>query len=355
MFHGPVPTVRLIRSARVGVPIYGLGDASGAGYGSAFADDTSIWYFYGVWGPDTQDSSSNYRELRNLTEGIELGVQSGRLQDCELYIFTDNTTTEAAYYKGNSDNRALFELVVCLLRVDMSGGLRLHITHIAGTRMIASGVNGLSRGNLTEGLLLQPMPSSFSTFVPLHLSAMQRSPALLSWVRSWIPFRGIQPLTPEGWFVQGHGVTGKGSSLPGGGWDPELSKHHWFLWDPPPATAGAAVEELSASRHKCPYLNHVFLCPRLFTQYWQKRLFKVADIILELPPGVMPFWPAEMHEPFLVALTLRFATVFPWQLRQHPGLLDLGREVQEVWRRLAQHDRHLLCQLCRFPSTLERM
>jgi hypothetical protein len=234
MFQGPIPTVRLIRPTRLGVVIYGLGDASGAGYGSAFANDTTIWYYLGVWGADAEDSSSNFRELRNLTDAIELGVQSGRLQDCELFIFTDNTTAEAAYYKGNSDNRALFELVVRLRRLDMAGGLRLHITHIAGTRMIASGVDGLSRGNLTEGLLLQPTPASFSSFVPLHMSAIQRSPALLPWVQSWVPFGGIQPLSPDDWFVQGHGITGAGSALPDGGWDPELSKHHWFLWDPPP-------------------------------------------------------------------------------------------------------------------------
>jgi len=167
MFQGAVPAVRLLRPTKMEVAVYGIGDASGAGYGSAFADDNSIWSCYGVWGPDAEDASSNFRELCNLTEAIEYGVQTGRLKDCELFIFTDNTTAEAAYYKGNSDSRALFELVVRLRRLDMVGGLRLHVVHIAGTRMIASGVDGLSRGNLTEGLLLQPTPTSFCSFVPL--------------------------------------------------------------------------------------------------------------------------------------------------------------------------------------------
>jgi hypothetical protein len=355
MFQGAVPAVRLLRPTKMEVAVYGIGDASGAGYGSAFADDNSIWSCYGVWGPDAEDASSNFRELCNLTEAIEYGVQTGRLKDCELFIFTDNTTAEAAYYKGNSDSRALFELVVRLRRLDMVGGLRLHVVHIAGTRMIASGVDGLSRGNLTEGLLLQPTPTSFCSFVPLHLSAIQRSPALLHWLRSWVPFRSISPLSPEDWFTQGHGLTGQGRSLPGGGWEPELSPHRWYLWDPPPAAAGAAVEELSASRHKRPHLNHVFLCPRLLTQYWRKRLYKVADIVLELPPGALNAWPLEMHEPLLIALTLRFATVFPWQLRQSPPILALGREVQDLWRNSSQHDRPILCQLCRLPATLERL
>jgi len=115
------------------------------------------------------------------------------------------------------------------------------------------------------------------------------------------------------------------------------------------------VEELSSSRHKRPHLNHVFICPRLFTQYWRKCLYKVADIILELPPGTIPEWPVNMHEPLLVALTLRFATVPPWQLRLSSSFLALGWAVQDMWRRKAKHDRHLLRQLCCFPSTLECM
>jgi hypothetical protein len=60
-----------------------------------------------------------------------------------------------------------------------------------------------------------------------------------------------------------------------------------------------------------------------------------------------------MHEPLLIALTLRFAVVPPWQLRQSPTLLESGRQVQEVWRNQAEHDGYLLRKLCRLPSTLE--
>ena len=355
MFRGDYPTIRMLRPSRTGVAVYGIGDASGAGYGSAFTNTSDLWFCFGVWGPDADDVTSNFRELRNLTEAVELGVQTGRLQDCELFIYTNNTTAEGAYYKGNSDSRALFDLVVRLRRLDMAGGLRLHMSHIAGTRMIASGVDGLSRGNLSEGLLLQPSPSAFSSFVPLHLSALARSPSLLTWLRAWIPYRGISPLSPTDWYIQGHGLSGKGRALPDGGWDPELSSHKWFLWDPAPAAAGAAVEELGASRHKGPHLNHVFLCPRLLTQYWRKRLSRLADIVLELPPGAIPEWPLAMHEPLLIALTLRFTTVSPWQLRQSPAILELGRQVQGVWHDQVQHDQYLLHKLCRLPATLEAL
>jgi len=353
MFQGEVPSIRILRPTRMAVAVYSIGDASGAGYGTAFANESSIWFCFGVWGSDADNSSSNFRELRNLTEAVEHGVQSGRLQDCELFIYTDNSTAEAAFYKGNSDSRALFDLVVRLRWLYMTSGLQLHVSHTAGTRMIASGIDGLSRGNASEGLMLQPSATAFGSFVPLHLSAIQCSPDLLPWLRSWIPFRGITPLSPTDWFVQGHGLTGRGTATLAGGWDPELSPHRWFLWDPAPAAAGAAVEELEVSHHKRPHLNHVFICPRLFTQYWRKWLYKIADVVLELPLGIIVAWPAEMHEPLLVALTLCFATVYPWQLRQSSAVLELGRQVQSLWRNQAQHDRPLLRQLCGLPATLE--
>ena len=218
--------------------------------------------------------------------------------------------------------------------------------------MIASGIDGLSRGNASEGLMLQPSATAFGSFVPLHLSAIQCSPDLLPWLRSWILFRGITPLSPTDWFVHGHGLTGRGTATLAGGWDPELSPHRWFLWDPAPAAAGAAGEELGVSRHKRPHLNHVFICPRLFTQYWRKWLYKIADVVLELPLGIIVAWPAEMHEPLLVALTLCFATPtdedgFDWQ---PPS--DLLRHRQ------GRHGDHLICPFqcdeCHFLNIMSR-
>ncbi len=51
-----------------------------------------------------------------------------------------------------------------------------------GTRMISQGTDGLSQGNLTEGVLAGIL---MLCFVPLHLSAMDRQPKLLSWICDW--------------------------------------------------------------------------------------------------------------------------------------------------------------------------
>jgi hypothetical protein len=55
--------------------------------------------------------------------------------------------------KGHSDSKMLFDLIVWLRQVEMTGALRLHVTHIAGTRMIQQGTDGLSRSDVTEGVM----------------------------------------------------------------------------------------------------------------------------------------------------------------------------------------------------------
>ncbi len=102
---------------------------------------------------------------------------------------------EGAYYKGNTDSCLLFDLVLRLHSIDMNGQVKLHEIHVAGSRMIAQGTDGLSRGDYSSGV----MPGvPMLQFIPLHLSAMVRSAPLLPWVQSWYPLLDIQPLTPEG-------------------------------------------------------------------------------------------------------------------------------------------------------------
>jgi hypothetical protein len=90
--------------------------------------------------------TSNFRELTNLVDSIEQGVSCGELTNTELFLFTDNTTAEGAYYKGNSPSRPLFEQILRLRRLEMVATLRLHVIHVAGTQMIQQGTDGLSRG-----------------------------------------------------------------------------------------------------------------------------------------------------------------------------------------------------------------
>ncbi len=183
----------------------------------------------------------------------------------------------------------------------MTGQLRLDVLHVAGTRMIAQGTDGLSRGDYFGGIMAgHPMLS----FVPIHLDAISRTPPLLAWIQSWAPDPTVTPLSPEEWFTSGHGIIPPTTADVS--WTPLPSTQRVYLWAPAPASASVAVDELSLSRLKRPHLLHIMLCPRLCTHQWRKKLFKVADVVWELPPGRRPEWPTPMHEPLILALVLPF-------------------------------------------------
>jgi hypothetical protein len=109
---------------------YGAGDASGGGLGSAFRKRTGVIARAGLWGRDMDGSTSNFRELYNLVDAVEKECKAGRLEDAELFLFTDNSTAEAAFYRGTSSSKLLFELVLRLRKVEMKYLLQLHFgTH----------------------------------------------------------------------------------------------------------------------------------------------------------------------------------------------------------------------------------
>jgi len=351
LFSANNPPTRMMRCTRRCIAIYGFVDASAAGFGSSFElPDKSILFRHGLWGRDADSATSKFRELCNLVDAIEQGVQCGELEHTELFIFTDNTTAEGAYYKGNSDSRTLFALVLRLRRLEMSASLRLHLIYVAGTRMVQQGTDGLSRGLLTDGVFGS---DSMRFHVPLHLPAHSRHPLVLPWIQSWCPVSGITPLSPEGWFINGHGLLDTRTSGPDRTRHPVLSPASWFLWSPPPAAARAALEELAISRLKRPHLNHIVVCPRLFTSQWRRLLFKIADFVFEIPAGARPCWPLSMHEPLVVGLTLRLLSIPPFSLRQHPSLLELGRTLQGLWPYVSCDERGVLRQLCDIPLTLD--
>jgi hypothetical protein len=337
LFSSTVAPIRPIRCVHQRVAIYGFVDASTSGHGSSFAlPNGALLFRHGVWGRDTDDLSSNFRELCNLVESVEEAVLLGELDGCELFIFTDNTTAEGGYYRGNSDNRVLFSLFLRLRLLEMQYSLKLHLIHVAGTRMIQQGTDGLSRGLHTDGVFAQqPM----LWHIPLHLSALDRCPLLLTWIRTWSPCPHISPLQPEEWFTTGHG---------------QNSPPTWFLWAPAPAAARHALMELATARHKRPYHQHLFICPRLFTSRWRKMLYKIADVVIDIPPGTW-FWPSNMHEPLILGLVLRFSSVFPWLSRGQPRILELVRALRAVWTSVPGSERAILCELCTFPESLEAL
>ena len=136
-----------------------------------------------------------------------LGLE-GKLAGKEIFIFTDNMVSESVASAGSSSLEKLFDLVVRLVGcLGMRFRCSVHFIHIAGSRMIAQGSDGLSRGDLYEGVM---GGKSLLSFIPLAESAMDRSPLLKPWIQGWAASldSDVKFLTPEGWYERGHDIQG---------------------------------------------------------------------------------------------------------------------------------------------------
>ena len=324
MFSSPSPPQVNLRSKKIINVIYGFGDASGTGLGATFTCGSGFTYRIGVWGPDESDQSSNWREFTNIVESLEEEAQIGNMENSEVFMFTDNSTVESCSVKGSSSSPKLLDLIIRLRSLTSSFGIKIHVFHVAGTRMIAQGTDGVSRGYLGEGIMAgQPMES----FIPIHLSAIDRSPEVKDWIESWIPSKVIS-LSPQDWFDVGHDIDGWDMS-----WDgfmrPRLREGRVYLWTPPPFVADVAIAELRKARIKRQKSSHLFVVPKLCAPLWMKQVFKAADFVFEVPAG-RGFWKNGMHEPLLIAIIFPFLRHKPWQLRSVPKMFQVGSQLRKL-------------------------
>ena len=99
-------------------------------------------------------------------------VASGRAAGQEAFLFTDNLVFESCFYKGHSVLEKLSDVIFWIHKAHRDGCLQLHVIHVAGTQMKEWGVDGLSRGNLMEGMMARKDTLSF---IPLSKGASKRS------------------------------------------------------------------------------------------------------------------------------------------------------------------------------------
>jgi hypothetical protein len=249
----------------------------------------------------------------------------------EIFMFTDNSTAERAYFKGTSSAEPLFELVLRMRKLEMAGEFKLHVIHVAGTRMIAQGTDGMSRGDHGSGVMAGlPMIS----FVPLNLSALERSKELLPWIQSWSQDeRPLEVLAPEDWFNY-HKSEG------------------CYLWAPPPAAADAAIELMAKSIHKRFDSTHIMIVPRLMTARWRKLLGKATDVMITIPVGT-PVWPACEHEPLILAISFPLISHRPWRLRGSRLMDGVVVDLSGMWKDAFDGTRSVLRKFVQRSRTLD--
>jgi len=346
---------RFVRGNKISMVRYGFGDASKSGFGSTIEVENGVAFRYGLWSTEGQEESSNFRELENLAETLEKEAELRTLHGNEIFLLTDNSTSELAFYKGTSSSRKLFEIVVRLRQLEMHHRCKIHFIHVAGTRMIAQGTDGLSRGDLGEGVM---KGRSMLSFVPLHLSAAERSPSILGWVKGWITpclksGEVIEILTEADWFWRAHDIDG-GFINPDGLWTPKY-RTGLFVWFPAPASGQVAVEQLREARNKRTQSLHVIIIPRMFSCLWRRQLLRVADISFELPFIDQIWSKEEQHEPLTIAFVFPFLNHSPWQLRRAPAFLEMARVMSRVWKEDNLAPGCVLCKLLSSTRALGAM
>jgi hypothetical protein len=219
-----------------------VGDTSREGFGGATQFPNGLVSSReGLWDLMFAEGGSNLREAQNQVNHLLSEIRAGLHDGCKVWAATNNSVWSAVWNKGLSSARHLFYLVLTLKQEARKHKVFLHCFHISGERMIASGVDGLSRGNYDAGISLG---IDVHQFMPVNLLAWDVAGEVLAqWCQSWMGEDYVPPPTPVGWFELGH--------QPG-----------VHLWTPPPAAALIALRELSRSRHKWPSeVTHVVLIP----------------------------------------------------------------------------------------------
>ena len=238
-----------------------------------------------------------------------------------------------------------------LRKAELKYGFVLHVVHVAGTRMIAQGMDGLSRGILLEGV---NKGEDMLSFIDLSRSAVERHTRVLDFVRSWLdPIVGeSKHLKPEEWFQEGHGIIG-GEKDANGMWIPRHAGNgKAYIWTPPPVIADVALEECAKAVHKRTDAYHVFLIPRLYSPLWMRMLYKLSDFVFKLHPGSQ-HWPSCMHEPLFIGISLPLLNRNPWSVRGTPLLVDLERQLRQVLASGKGDGGDLLRQLLRTSRKLD--
>jgi hypothetical protein len=215
-----VPPERAVRSKHLIQVCYGFGDASLEGFGSIIILDGDVEWDSGSWKEFYKIESSNRREFENLFQRLESFAHSHPGADIEVFMFTNNFFMECAYFVGTSSSPILFDLVLRLPKLELHAGWKIHVIHIAGTRMISQGTYGLYRGDMLTGFM---GGADMLTFIHVALTAVEQQHELMEWVDSWCGTGNTSWLTPEGWYA-GSGRIGT------------------YVSCPPPATADAALD-----------------------------------------------------------------------------------------------------------------
>ena len=123
---------------------YLMGDSIGQWFGSGLWNHEGLRFDLVNFSTQWKNETSNRKKGTNLTVRVKELNEVKKLDNEEIFIFTDNQVFEGCFYKGHSNYRNLNGFMPRLQLAEMGTGWILHIIHVVGTRMNRAGIDGLS-------------------------------------------------------------------------------------------------------------------------------------------------------------------------------------------------------------------
>jgi hypothetical protein len=280
---------------------YGFGDAAREGTGRLIVRQSACDHVrvrMAFWCSEHGEKTSNNREFRNLKYMVIDEAKLGSLTGHEVFLRTDSQVADNVWHKGSSNERNMYEMMLELREAAIKFQFLLHFFHVAGTRMIEVGVDGLPCAELDVGELTNPT----TIRIPMHLSHVQRNALLRTWISSWIS----EPphfAEPHDWFEEAQQIHCHIV-------DPT---YQVWIWDLPPTAALDALGELDngcLKRHET--LLGVVVIPLILKPDWCKRFVKTIDLYFFVPVGAIPAWPRSMYEGITIGLYFPLLRYEPW-------------------------------------------
>ena len=112
-----------------------------------------------------------------------------------MCVGTDSKAADRIWNKGGSTDKELYEIMLEMQEIALERQFLIHLIHVAGSRIIRCGVDGISCGNLQ----LENLDGGIYLHLSVNRDPISRSTTLLTWIQSWIsdPFLLAEP---SDWF-----------------------------------------------------------------------------------------------------------------------------------------------------------
>ena len=215
---------------------------------------------------------SNIKELRRVLIQMERHAAAhaaggSSVYGCCVIDFTDSQYTSDVLEKGTADTNEGNAIIRAIRRISISLRVTLYVFHVAGTRLVENGVDGLSR-TIVEGKL-----------------------DISDWAEALAPAAPSSAIRGVVDAVFGQGRTVATQPMKPG----QLAGGRWVIF-PRPWSASSWSEAAKIAFTMDPTTDIVVVIPRRGQSLWRRPFRQIFVEIGSVTAGQWAGWPSGMHE-----------------------------------------------------------